>query len=101
MPSNPIMMVLAHPLRMIVVPPTAISPHMMVIPIAVVLPPFRISGRPFGMMVVNPARMVVMPPVRVVPLMMVVVPIAPMFCTSNRRRSREQGCQGRGGEKSS
>src|SRR5580692_8129753 len=92
------MMMFANPFRMILVPPSPVAPHMMVVPIAVVLAPLRIFPGPFRMMVVDPARMVVMPPVRIAPFMTLVPVAIAIVRMCNHRRSREQCSQGRGGE---
>jgi hypothetical protein len=92
------MMMFANPFRMILVPPSAVAPHMMVVPIAVVLTPIRVRPGPFRMMMVDPARMVVMPPVRIAPFMMLVPVTITVVRMCNHWRSREQRSQGCGGE---
>src|SRR5271156_5438787 len=101
MPSYPVMMMFADPFRMTFVPPTAVMPDVSFVIVTIVDAPLGVHRYPFGMVDVDPARMVVMPPVRVVPFM-VLVPVAiVMVRISHHRRSREQGRQGRGGEKCS
>jgi hypothetical protein len=60
-------MMFVDPFRMMVVPPTAVAPHVMVIPIAIGDAPLRIYPHPLAMMVPHPTGVVLMPPIRVVP----------------------------------
>src|ERR1700683_4847716 len=92
------MVMFTNPFGMVVVPPTAVVPHMRFVVVAVVGPPLWICLNPFRMMRVNPARMVVMPPVRVVPLVMFVPVTVVVLGMCNHRRSREQCRHGCGGE---
>jgi len=60
------------PFRMVVVPPTAVAPYVMLVPVAVAGAPPGVHLDPFGMMMPNPCRVVFVPPGRVVPYVMVV-----------------------------
>ena len=90
-------MMFADPFRMVVEPPIAVAPDMVVIPVAVAYAPLGVDPDPFGMMMPYPAGVVFMPPGRVVPYVMV-VPVTIVVRMCNDRRSRKQGCQGSGGE---
>ena len=90
-------MMYADPFRMVVVPPSAVVPHVMLVPVAIDGAPIRIHRDPFGMMMPNPSGVMFMPPGRIMPYVMV-VPITVVARMRNRRRSRKDGCQGRGGE---
>ena len=100
MPSYPVMMMVADPIRMMVIPPGAVVPHMSFVIVAIVGAPIWICRDPVAMVIPHPIRMIVIPPVRVVPFV-VRVPLSVMVRMSHHRRSREQGCQSCRGEKSS
>ena len=95
----PVMMMFVDPFRMILVPPSAVAPNMVFVPVAVVVTPFRICVHPFGMMMVDPVRMVVVPPMRVAPFMMLIPVTVVMLGMCNHRRNRKQRCEGRSGKK--
>lgn len=93
-------MMVRDPFRMIFVPPIAVVPRMMAIPIAVGTSPILVMLGPFGMMAPDPARMMVVPPIGIVPRM-VLVPITIVVRMCHNRRSREEGRQCCGCEKCS
>lgn len=88
------------PFRMVLGPPIAVVPYMMVVPVAVGAAPLGVSRGPFGMMLPDPSGVIFVPPQRVVPRMMV-VPITIAARVRHRRRSREDCRQCCGGEKCS
>ncbi len=89
-------MMYANPFRMMVIPPGAVVPHMVVVIVAVCDTPVGVNSDPFRMMDIDPARVMFMPPRRVMPHMML-VPISVMTVRMrNNRRRCEQCCQ-RGG----
>src|SRR5271167_978607 len=97
-PSGPIRMMRVDPFRMMVVPPRAVVPHMIFVIVAVVGAPLGIHGNPFRMMRVDPAGVMFMPPARVMPdVTAVPVPVVTVRM-SNHGSSREQRCEGSGGE---
>jgi hypothetical protein len=93
-------MMVRDPFRMMFVPPIAVVPRMMVIPITVGAAPILVMLRPLGMMPPDPSWMMVVPPIRVMPRMML-VPITIVVGMCHHRRSREEGRQRCGGEKRS
>jgi len=95
------MMMFTDPVGTVLVPPRAIVPRMMVVPIAVGAPPLTVSLRPFGMMPVDPTRVIVVPPIGVVPRMMFVPITITMLGVCHHRRSGEERSQSCPGEKSS
>src|SRR5882757_2974210 len=102
MPSGPVMMMFTDPVGTVFVPPRAVVPRMMVVPIAVGATPIIVTLGPFGVMPIDPARMIIMPPIGVVPCMMFVpVTIMMMLGVCHHRRSREERSQSCPGEKSS
>src|SRR5882757_3818740 len=91
MPSGPVMMMFTDPVGTVFVPPRAVMPRMMVVPIAVGATPIIVTLGPFGVMPVDPARVIVVPPIGVVPCMMFVpVTIMMMLGVCHHRRSREE-----------
>jgi hypothetical protein len=72
MPWLPVRMMLVDPFRVMVEPPVAVAPIMMVVPVAIFEPPLVMVFGPFGMMLPEPSRMVIVPPVGVVPPVMFV-----------------------------
>src|SRR5260370_15446901 len=72
MPWLPMRMMLVDPFRVMVEPPVAVAPIMMVVPVAIFQPPLVMGFGPFGMMLPEPSRMVIVPPVGVVPPVMFV-----------------------------
>ncbi len=100
MPSRPFMMMVFDPFRMMFVPPIAVVPRMMIVPIAVGAAPISMPFGPFRMMPPDPSGVIVVPPVGIVPRMMP-VPITIVLGMCHHRRSREEGRQCCGGEKCS
>ena len=96
------MMMFTDPVGTVLVPPRAVVPRVMVVPIAVGATPILVVLSPFGMMPVHPAGMIFMPPIGIVPRMMF-VPIAVMMMLGMgyHRRSREERGQCCASEKSS
>ena len=90
MPSGPVMMMFADPIGTVFVPPRAVVPRMMVVPIAVGVAPLVVSLGPFGVMPVNPAGVIIMPPIGIVPRMMIVPITIMMLGMCDHRRSREE-----------
>jgi hypothetical protein len=66
-------MMLVDPFRMVVVPPSAVAPYVMLVPVAVDGAPIGVYLDPFGMMVPDPSGVVCVPPTRVVPYVMLVL----------------------------
>src|SRR5579863_3091742 len=100
MPSCPVRMMLTYPFRMVFVPPAAIAPYMMVVPVAVVGAPSGMTLGPFGMMPPDPLGVIFVPPPLVVPHM-TIVPITIVIRMRDHRRNREEGCNCGDGEDSS
>ena len=90
-------MMCADPFRMVVVPPAAVVPYVMLVPVAVDGAPIGVNLDPFGMMMPDPTGVMFVPPDRVVPYVMV-IPITVISRVRDRRRSREDRSQGSGGE---
>lgn len=88
------------PFRMMFVPPIAVVPRMMVIPITVGAAPIFVMLGPLRMMPPDPSWMMVVPPIRVMPRVML-VPITIVVGMCHHRRSREEGRQCCGSEKCS
>jgi len=59
MPSGPVMMMFTDPVGTVFVPPRAVMPRMMVVPIAVGATPIIVTLGPFGVMPIDPARVIV------------------------------------------
>ena len=89
MPSGPLMMMFADPIGAVFVPPRAVVPRMMVVPIAVGAAPVIVGLGPFGMMPVDPAGVIVMPPIGIVPSTMFVPITIMMLGMGDHRRSCE------------
>jgi len=89
-------MMCADPFRVVVVPPTAVVPYVMLVPVAVDGAPIGVYLDPFGMMMPDPSGVVFVPPTRVVPYVMV-VPITVVARMRDRRCSGEDGCERCGG----
>ena len=71
-PSCPVPMMFVDPFRMVVVPPSAVAPYVMLVPVAVDGAPIGVRLDPFRMMMPDPSGVVCVPPTRVVPYVMIV-----------------------------
>ena len=76
MPWLPTRVMHRDPSRIVSVPPIAVAPMMMFVPVAVCAAPFGMVHGPFGMILPEPLGTMLMPPFVVMP-MVVLVMVAP------------------------
>src|SRR5512146_3005762 len=89
-PWPPVRMMPLDPSGIIFVPPVAVVPMMMVVPVAVAAAPLRIMLAPLGMMLPHPSGRVRMPPVRVMPFVMMAVSAPSVMLVGARRAHRHR-----------
>jgi len=85
--SEPIRMVVRHPIRILVVPPFAVVPLALLVVGAIFIEPPRVERGPVRMIVIEPAGIVLMPPIGIAPLALAVIvtplgfgrPLRPVF----------------------
>src|SRR6185437_1998182 len=98
MPALPMRVMLLDPFRIVFVPPVAVVPAIVVVPIAVGVAPLGITGGPLRMMLPHPSGIMRMPPVNVMPFVMLVVvaPSVMLFSVSRARRHGRHNGDSRG-----
>src|SRR5690242_15798820 len=70
--SEPIRMVIRHPIGILVVPPFAVVPLALLVVGAILIEPPRVERGPVRVMVIEPTGIVLMPPIGIAPLALVV-----------------------------
>jgi hypothetical protein len=86
--SEPIRMVVRHPIRILVVPPFAVVPLALLVVGAIFIEPSRVERGPVCVIVIEPAGIVLMPPIGIAPLALVVV-VTPLSFGRPLRTSRD------------
>jgi hypothetical protein len=71
--SEPVGTIRFYPIRILLVPPSAVMPLALLIVGAILIPPSRVERGPILMILIKPVGIVLMPPIGVAPLMLVVV----------------------------
>jgi len=75
--SEPIGTIRSYPIRILLVPPSAVTPLALLIVGAILIVPSRVERGPILMILIKPVGIVLMPPIGVAPLMLVIV-VAPL-----------------------
>ena len=94
-PWMPVRVMLVDPGDVVIIPPVAVVPLMMVIPVAIGSIPGGVMPGPLGMVLPDPLWMVFVPPVGIVPVM-VVVPVAEFMMLIRTQCTRRHPGQNRG-----